>query len=574
MNTMFPLRYGIFLKLWTTFLAILIPIYAIAFLMSKSGVDIMRQQIYHLMEQKSAYFVSSMDSEFERISRLQLEFLSDSDLQDLSNRPETLKVYERTKAYNDLLTKLKTLASSSRYIKEAFVLMQHDNRRLSSVNGYTEMDPGEFSSFSGLKKFTSSGLSYKNDQVYFILGFPQLSSSTFLLVIEISLDKIREEIRNPNTIGDGLAYIKSNDDGTAMSVSSFDRDAYGELLAGEIATEEGTVIHVQDKSYLRFAERFKSVNWSYVMLVDEKKVLQPVLPFKRWLWILSALSVFVVFVVSLSLLRVIHKPMLKLLKAFRQIETGQFDVHLQHRTRDEFNYVYDQFNQTVIRLNILVKQVYEQTIRSQRSELKQLQSQINPHFFYNSLYILYRMAQEEDYEGVSAMSKHLGDYFKFITQNKSDVVSLDKEIQHAAVYVSIQQLRFHDRIVFRFDIEGPADEWEVPRLIIQPFLENAIVHGHEHTIRDGRVDVRIRCDESVLVVEIEDNGKGVESDALHEWERKLRTQDETDDHALWNVHRRLQLRYGAASGIRLQTGSSGGLLVTITINRKGNGTDV
>ncbi|MCD9025560.1 sensor histidine kinase [Cohnella silvisoli] len=574
MNTLFPLRYGIFLKLWTTFLAILIPIYVIAFFMSKSGVDIMRQQIFHLMEQKSAYFVSSMDSEFERISRLQLEFLGDSDLQDLSNRSETLKVYERTKAYNDLLTKLKTLASSSRYIKEAFVLMPHDNRRLSSINGYSEMDPAEFESFSGQKKFTSSGLSYMNNHVYFNLGFPQLSSSTFLLVIEISLDKIREEIQNPNTIGDGLAYIKSNDDGPAITVSSFDRDSNGELLAGVKATEEGTVIHVQDKSYLRFVEGFKSVNWSYVMLVDEEKVLQPVLPFKRWLWILSALSVIVVFVVSLSLLRVIHKPMLKLLKAFRQIETGQFDVHLQHRTRDEFNYVYDQFNQTVIRLNVLVKQVYEQTIRSQRSELKQLQSQINPHFFYNSLYILYRMAQEEDYEGVSAMSKHLGDYFKFITQNKSDVVSLDKEIQHAAVYVSIQQLRFHDRIVFQFDIEGPVDKWEVPRLIIQPFLENAIVHGHEQTIRDGRVDVRIRCDESVLVIEIEDNGEGVESNLLQEWERKLRTQDETDDHALWNVHRRLQLRYGETSGIRLQAGGTGGLLVTITINRKGNDTDV
>jgi len=567
----FPRHYGIFPKLWTTFLAILIPIYIIAFMMNKSGIDIMREQIMHLMEQKSAYFVSSMDSEFDRISRLQLEFLGDSDLHDLSGRLETLKPYERTKSINDLLSKIKTLASSSRYIQDAFVLMPNNNHKLSSLTGYSEMDPAEYALFAGQTNVSASGLSYMNGRLLFTLGFPQLSNSEFLLIIEISLGKIKDEIQNPNTVGDGIVVISSNSNHSSFLLSSLDPASSDEaqMLDSFSRAEDAPILHIQGKSYLRFVQEFHSVAWSLTMLADESKVLQPILPFKKWLWFFSALSIVFVFVVSLSLLKVIHRPILKLLKAFRHIETGQFDVHLQHRKRDEFHYLYHQFNVTVEKLDILVKQVYEQKIRSQHSELKQLQSQINPHFLYNSLFILYRMAQEENYESVSAMSRHLGEYFKFITQNKADLVALEKEVQHARVYASIQQLRFQERLSFRFETEGPTWQWEVPRLLIQPFMENAVMHGHEQTVEDGWVEIRVRCDTTKLTIEIEDNGSGPDADFLAEWERKKLVQDEGDDHALWNIHRRLQLRYGDNSGVGLKLGKEGGLLVTMTIVQEG-----
>lgn len=568
----FPRRYGIFLKLLTTFLTILIPIYFIAFMMNKSGVDIMRDQITRLMEQKSAYFVSTMDSEFDRISHLQLEFLGDSDLLNLSSRSETLTSYERNKAYNDLLSKIKTLAASSRYVHDAFVLMPHNNRKLSSLNGYTEMEPAEYATFTEQKNISSSGLNHMNGRLYFTLGYPQLSHSTFLLVIEISLNKIRDELRNPNTVGDGVVIINSNSEHSNFSISSLDTDSSdsAQILASVNNSKDESNIRIQGKSYLRFAQNFHSVEWSLTMLADESKELLPILPFKRWLWFFSALSIVFVFVVSLSLLRVIHRPILKLLKAFRHIETGQFDIQLKHRNQDEFHYLYHQFNVTVDKLDVLVKQVYEQKIRTQRSELKQLQSQINPHFLYNSLYILYRVALDEDYESVSAMSKHLGDYFKFITQNNTDFVRLELEIHHAQVYCSIQQLRFQERLDFRFKTIGPIEKWEVPRLLIQPFLENAIMHGHENTTEDGWVEVIIQCNESKLNIEIEDNGSGIGTSFLKDWEVKKHIQNEGDDHALWNIHRRLQLRYGTSSGVDLQHGKDGGLLVTITIVKEGD----
>jgi two-component system sensor histidine kinase YesM len=180
------------------------------------------------------------------------------------------------------------------------------------------------------------------------------------------------------------------------------------------------------------------------------------------------------------------------------------------------------------------------------------------------------MAEEENYEGVSSMSEHLGDYYKFITQNKSDFVPLDQEIAHAQAYCSIQQLRFGNRIRFRFESDGSPEGWQVPRLIIQPFLENAIVHGHEDTMKNGWVHVNITVNAAGLTIAIEDNGRGMPPERLAEWGRQLDQQnDRFGDHAVWNVHRRLRLRYGTSSGIEMKTNEHGGLTVRITVVPEG-----
>jgi len=568
LSALFPFRYGIFLKLLTTFLLVFIPVYLISSLMSKSGVDIIRQQILVLMEQKSDFFVSSMDSELKRVFQLQEDFLKDPDLQAISIRSDTLTPYEQTKTINDLHSKLYTLSVSSRYIKEAFIIIPKMERRLSSLTGQTELIPQELNDLLA-KKVSNSELVSIHDRIYSPMGFPHLNNGLFFVVIELSVPKIREELTDPKAVGNGTSYIMSNDADSSFIIPSMDATEETLPFIQQTASMEETSFHIDNKSYLRFTKSFTFSDWSFVTVVEESQMLHPVYSFKRWLTVLYVIAILVIVIVSLLLLRFIHKPLRKLMQAFKLVEIGQFDIHLQHRNKDEFQILYQQFNQMTAQLKILIQQVYEQTIRSQKAELKQLQSQVNPHFLYNSLFILYRMAQEEDYEGVSGMSKHLGDYFKFITQNKADFVPLEKELQHAKVYTFIQQTRFGNRITFHFTEQGSLNEWEVPRLIIQPFLENAIVHGLEDTYANGMVNVRVSASTDRLIIEIEDNGKGASPEQLKKWEEKSTLEDEFGDHALWNVHRRLQLRYGNNSGIHLEANSFGGLTATLTIITEG-----
>ncbi|GBG06456.1 hypothetical protein PAT3040_00983 [Paenibacillus agaridevorans] len=572
LSTLFPFRYGIFLKLLATFLVVFIPVFLISSLMNKSGVDIIRQQLLVLMEQKSDFFVSSMDSELKRAFQLQEDFLKDPDLQAISIRFDTLTPYEQTKTINDLHSKLYTLSVSSRYIKEAYIIMPNIQRRLSSLTGQTELTPQELNDLL-TNKTSGSELVVLDGRIYSPMGFPHLSNGLFFVVIELSVPNISKELADPKAKGNGTSYILSNEEDSSFIIPSVDANAETMQFIKQTASIKETSFQIDNKSYLRFTKPFTFSNWSFVTVVEEGQMLQPVYSFKIWLTVLYAIAILVVLIVSLLLLRFLHKPLRKLMKAFKLVEIGQFNINLQHRNKDEFYYLYQQFNQMTAQLQILVQQVYEQTIRSQKAELKQLQSQVNPHFLYNSLYILYRMAQDEDFEGVSAMSRHLGDYFKFITQNKADFISLEKELQHAKVYTFIQQIRFGDRIAFHFTEYGSINEWEVPRLIIQPFLENAIVHGLEDMHQNGMVHVRIITAVNRLTIEIEDNGKGVSPEQLQKWESNSVLEEEFGDHALWNVHRRLQLRYGKSSGIHLQTNHFGGLTATLTIITEGEKDD-
>ncbi len=569
LSTFFPFRYGILQKLFTIFLIVLVPIYIIVYLMSNSGVNIIRQQILTLMEQKSDYFVSATDSELERIAKLQKDMADDPDLQSLSIRPDTLRDYERAKAINDLESKLRTLSESSRYIKEAFVIIPRIERRISSFSGMKDIDQNEFARLLD-NKASASGLTSIDERIFFVLGVPYMTKFNYLMVVELSISKIGVDLGSMNSNGNGTVFIWSNETekpsiipavGVTDEIIRFNRQS-SEL--------EGTAFRIGNKNYLRFTKSFEFPDWALVTVVEEDQILLPVHSFKEWLIVLSVISIIVFVIASFLLYRYIHKPLRKMMQAFKKVEVGQFDTSLVHTNKDEFYYLFQQFNQMTSQLKILVQQIYEQKIHSQRSELKHLQSQVNPHFMYNSLYTVALMAKEEDYEGVTSMSRHLGDYFKFITQNKADLIPLEKEVQHAKVYASIQEVRFGSRIRFDFQETGDTSEWEVPRLIIQPFLENAIIHGLEDIRQGGRLCVRIIAKPTSLIIEIEDNGKGMPQDKMKKWQEESIIPDEWEDHALWNVHRRLRLRYGDKSGVKLQTNDNGGLTVVLQIYKEGD----
>ena len=134
--------------------------------------------------------------------------------------------------------------------------------------------------------------------------------------------------------------------------------------------------------------------------------------------------------------------MKKLVSAFKRVETGELKFSIQHNASDEFQYLYTRFNAMLEYINNLIDQVYTQKIMSQKAELKQLQSQINPHFLFNSFFILQRMIQSEDKENAINFCGFLGQYFQYVTRNSIDEMPFYKEVQHARNYLEIQAIRF------------------------------------------------------------------------------------------------------------------------------------
>jgi two-component system, sensor histidine kinase YesM len=212
----------------------------------------------------------------------------------------------------------------------------------------------------------------------------------------------------------------------------------------------------------------------------------------------------------------------------------------------------------------------------QNAELKQLQYQINPHFLYNSLLIIYSLVKMGDSECAMKLARHMGNYYQYITRSSSEEVPLVKEITHAKDYVGIQRIRFSNRIKAEFEeIPEGMQNFIVPRLIVQPIIENSYNHGLKDKIRDGILKVQMQQEQGYLSIFVEDNGEEMKEEKLAELRRMLGSNDPgIEKSGLLNVHRRLQIKYGSDSGIHVSQGEYGGLRVEIRIKTGGEVSNV
>jgi two-component system sensor histidine kinase YesM len=270
-----------------------------------------------------------------------------------------------------------------------------------------------------------------------------------------------------------------------------------------------------------------------------------------------------------------QKPLLELVKSFRKVENGDLQVSIKHNLNNEFGYLYERFNDMVRNLKTLIDQVYNQKILMQRAEMKQLQSQINPHFLYNSFFIINTMARIGD-ENLVTFTKLLGEYFRFVTRNSSDYIPLADEINHARVYTSIQLMRFSKRLQIQFaECPEKYSNLSVPRLILQPIIENAFEHGIEKKKSSGIIQISFEVNEKELNIIVEDNGDDMADTRLTDLQRALEfTGDESEVTGIINIHRRIRLVFGEESGLQVLRSCLGGLKVIMKIKLPGDENNV
>ena len=202
-----------------------------------------------------------------------------------------------------------------------------------------------------------------------------------------------------------------------------------------------------------------------------------------------------------------------------------------------------------------------------------MRSQINPHFLYNTLEAITGIAVVEGQDRIKTMTRALSSIFRYSIKGSSEV-PLSEEIRMIESYVRIQQFRFADRFSVHYELSDEALAYRVPKMILQPLVENAVYHGFEPTLRQGELWIRGRVDgEGALVVRIEDNGMGISREVLEELQRTiaapasgLQEPGEQKSIGLVNVHNRIQLIFGAGSGLRINSKADQGTTIEMTIH--------
>ena len=210
----------------------------------------------------------------------------------------------------------------------------------------------------------------------------------------------------------------------------------------------------------------------------------------------------------------------------------------------------------------------QEQFRAQRAELRQLQMQINPHFFYNTLFMVYRMAQAEGNEEIAQVCLNLSNYYRYITKMPEHDVKLGHEISHIHHYLEIQKIRFSARLTVEMDELPPElENEEIPPLMLQPIVENAFVHGMKDKTSGGYVAIRYEYGDTWYRVIVSDNSGHMNDEAVCELDRRLRCGEMAESSALQNLRRRMELRYGKEYELKLESHQNG-LRVSVTFPRK------
>lgn len=271
-----------------------------------------------------------------------------------------------------------------------------------------------------------------------------------------------------------------------------------------------------------------------------------------------------VLLISLALSKSVVKPIDKLIQNMDQIENGRLLVKVQPDSSDEMGRLIQHFQKMVERLNYMVKEVYQSKILQQEYEMKALQAQINPHFLYNSLSLINWKAIMANQEEISEMAQLLSTFYRTTLNRGKNVTTVRGEWENTCSYTRIQSLMHTGKIEIDLEIEDAILDYEILNLLLQPLVENAIIHGldHKESKEDKRLWVRGREDGEHLVFEVCDNGCGMPQDVL---QTILTAQ--TKGYGVQNVHHRVQLYYGEQYGLTYESKLGEGTRVRLTIPR-------
>lgn len=219
-------------------------------------------------------------------------------------------------------------------------------------------------------------------------------------------------------------------------------------------------------------------------------------------------------------------------------------------------------------INKLITEVYESSIAEKNAKISALQSQINPHFLYNTLNIMKSISRVKGVEEVAEISESLSDLFKYSMKGLDVPVKLQDEIEHIDNYMRIIQYRFRDRFAFYKQVEDRVLDVNIPKLLIQPLVENAVNHGLKDKQEDGEIHLRCFQDEQYLVIEVKDNGVGMKEEKLtsvREDSQRRRMDDKTEGIGLNNISQRLRLMYGYRYDFEIDSAWQSGTIVRIRL---------
>ena len=311
---------------------------------------------------------------------------------------------------------------------------------------------------------------------------------------------------------------------------------------------------VDGTNTLFICKSYPALNWNVINLIpleslplDHMVILHNILLISIVVFILSVFF-------SILCTGTVTAPIQRLVEKMKSASAGKLNISASYSSNDELAVLYNQFNLMMQKIQTLLNDIYEEQNAKQKMEIRLLQSQINPHFLYNTLDSLYFVAIMHGDDQMAEMVEALSDNFKLALNNGSKYIKVADSVKWMQGYMKLQNMRYNNRFELFVDIRREILQRETITFIFQPFIENAMYHGLEPKIGKGKISLRGWQEQNNMIFTIEDDGVGIDDMSRLE-----------NGYGVRNVIERIKLNYGEKYGVTFESSPGNGTKVTIVV---------
>lgn len=320
--------------------------------------------------------------------------------------------------------------------------------------------------------------------------------------------------------------------------------------------------------------------WKIITYVPLNVLYRDAYALRRNLILLCIVTVIILSAFNLSIAMSFINPINRLVKGMKMVQKDNRIVYIDDEREDEIGFLNKTFNEMSREINHLVNWVYREQITRKEAELKALQSQINPHFLFNTLESINWMARLNNVPEISEAVTDLSDLMEASIGRDDRLITVEEEFKYSDKYISIIKRRFEDKVEFKKEILNGAGKVRIPRLLIQPLVENAVYHGIDRLRGKGEILLKAYIEGERLVIIVMDTGPGIDSVELDALNRRLSLDNDTyfknlrtesrQSIGIENVNRRIKLFYGDDYGLKIESekGKFTRIIVSIPVNNE------
>lgn len=338
--------------------------------------------------------------------------------------------------------------------------------------------------------------------------------------------------------------------------------------------EPGVYIHdYEGENYYVITEYINSLDLTVMTMISSDDLTEASRKVSDLVIILYLVNIPIILGLSYFLYSNINNPVTRLISKMEQFKDGRFDVQINDPRHDEFGYLYIAFNDMTSNINRLVKDVYVKELARKDAEISALQEQINPHFLYNTLESINWRAQLAGENDIAHMIQALSKLMDgSMNRDNENLITVEKEAEYMKQYMYLVQMRYSETLNYVCEIDEEVKHSYLPKLIIQPLLENAVKHGIE-PVGEGVIRLSCKKEGDRLVIEVSDNGKGMTDEALKRIrdsiDKEIRDVNRHKEHRVSigfrNVARRIELIYNGEASVTVDSEPDKGTCIKLDL---------